>query len=347
MSKPTHTPEAPLRFAPLLAIVGLLLAAMLLSTSTAAARPMPEGMYSPYGAASHQRTEAHMRLRYIYVTGGVGDGHLHAPDAPAGRGLHRFLAESHRNHMLPVLTYYQLQPSGPVPLAQEARAGYVLSDRRLMRDYWLDVENTLKVAAEIPGQRIVLHVEPDGWEFIEQLDGVQTPVAVQSTGLRLLRGLPDNARGFAQAFVALRNRLAPNVLLGWSLSGWGVGQTAVASVAESESVGAIRAHFYAALHARFNLALTDAPGTPYTSTTFAQSMAMISHFHRATHLHVLLWQIPSQGASFVLGDSRAASRRLRRAHRAGVTGILWNPHSTGGSRLLRIVHAYERRERGR
>ena len=345
MSESAPGPARRLRFALLLALVGSVLVP--LHASSAVARPLPEGMYSPYGAASHERTDAQMRLRYVYVTGGVGNGYRHAPDAPAGRGLHQFLTESQREHMLPVLTYYQLQPSGPVPMAQEARAGYVLSNRRLMRDYWLDVENTLKVAAEIPHQKIVLQVEPDGWEFIEQLDGIRTPVAVQSTGLRRLRGLPDNARGLAQAFVRLRNRLAPNVRLGWNLSGWGVGQTAVASVAQSRSIGAIRASFYAQLHARFNLALTDAPGTPYTRGTFSQSMAMISDFHRATHLHVLLWQIPSRGASFLLGRSRAAASRLRRARTSGVTGILWDPGTTGGSRLLRIVHDYERRERTR
>ncbi len=329
------------------ATLGTALGTALMRPSAAAARMMPQGTYSPYGAAAREHADADMRLRYIYVTGGVGDGRLHAPDAPAGQGLHQFLTESHREHMLPILTYYQLQPSGPVPMAEEARAGYVLNDRRIMRDYWLDVENTLRVAAEIPNQRVVLHVEPDGWEYIEQLAGVQTPVAVASSGLRPLRGLANDARGFAQAFVRLRNRLAPNVLLGWSISGWGVGQTAVASVADSRTIGAIRAGFYARLHVHFDLALTDAPGTPYTGPTFRQSMAMISDFHRATHLHVLLWQIPSQGASFLLGRSRAAARRLRRARAAGITGILWNPGSSGAPRLLRVVHDYARRERPR
>ena len=36
-------------------------------------------------------------------------------------------------------------------------------------------------------------------------------------------GLPDNAAGFAQAIVRLRDRYAPNVVLGYHFSTWGTG----------------------------------------------------------------------------------------------------------------------------
>ena len=55
---------------------------------------------------------------------------------------------------------------------------------------------------------VVLHVEPDLWGYIEQRskgdDASTVPAVVPD-------GLPQNAAGFAQEFVRLRNELAPNV----------------------------------------------------------------------------------------------------------------------------------------
>ena len=65
---------------------------------------------------------------------------------------------------------------------------------------------------------VVLHVEPDLWGYIEQAregdDAATVPAVVPD-------GLPQNAAGFAQEFVHLRDELAPNVLLAYHLSGWG------------------------------------------------------------------------------------------------------------------------------
>ena len=47
------------------------------------------------------------------------------------------------------------------------------------------------------------------------------PAAVASSGDADVAGLPNNAAGFAQAFVRLRDKYAPNVLLGYELSMWG------------------------------------------------------------------------------------------------------------------------------
>jgi len=47
------------------------------------------------------------------------------------------------------------------------------------------------------------------------------PAAVASTGIPALRGLPNTAAGFAQAVLALRDRLAPRVIVGYPISIWG------------------------------------------------------------------------------------------------------------------------------
>ena len=83
----------------------------------------------------------------------------------------------------------------------------------------------------------MLHVEPDLWGFIEQRasndDAATVPAVVASTGLPELAGLPNNVAGFAQAIARLRDRYAPNVLLGYHLSTWGTGN----DIALSESIG--------------------------------------------------------------------------------------------------------------
>ena len=43
-------------------------------------------------------------------------------------------------------------------------------------------------------------------------------------GSPALRGLPNTAAGFAQAVLALRDRLAPRVIVGYPISIWGTGK---------------------------------------------------------------------------------------------------------------------------
>ena len=49
----------------------------------------------------------------------------------------------------------------------------------------------------------MIHVEPDLWGYLEQAHAVKL------------------ARSFAHELIALRDRLAPHVLLAWHLSVWG------------------------------------------------------------------------------------------------------------------------------
>lgn len=45
-------------------------------------------------------------------------------------------------------------------------------------------------------------------------------IFTSGTAYNALKNLPNNAAGFAQAFVALRNAYAPNVLLAYHISTW-------------------------------------------------------------------------------------------------------------------------------
>src|SRR5207302_243394 len=134
----------------------------------------------------------------------------------------------------------------------------------VMRAWWSDFELLLRRAAAFPGRRVVVHVEPDLWGYVEQAaraDRAGTvPAAVASSGLPELAGLPDDAGGFARGIVRLRDRLAPNVTLAYHLSDWGTRHDIGLedpSAGQVDALGDRAARFYRSLGARFDLAFTD------------------------------------------------------------------------------------------
>jgi hypothetical protein len=153
---------------------------------------------------------------------------------------------------------------------------------------------------------VVLHVEPDLWGYVQQAaraDDARTVPAVVPDGR------PQNAAGFAQEFVALRDRLAPNVVLAWHLSGWGTRHDVALEDPPDATVRAYAgrsARFYRSLGARFDLSFEDfsdrdagfyakvrgnrrtwfAPGDFHRHLLYART------FVRAAAVRLVEWQIP-------------------------------------------------------
>src|SRR5258708_37828969 len=96
-----------------------------------------------------------------------------------------------------------------------------------MTAYYNDLKLFFQRAGAFPQKAVVLHVEPVLWGFLEQRatngDATTVPAQVASTGLAELAGLPNNALGFAQAVVRLRDQYAPNTPVAYHLSVWGTG----------------------------------------------------------------------------------------------------------------------------
>ena len=83
---------------------------------------------------------------------------------------------------------------------------------------------------------------------------------VNASGQSDVAGLPDNAAGFAKAIVRLRNKYAPNVLLGYHFSTWGTGNDIIYSDpadATVTSLGVRSGNFEKSLGAKFDIAFTD------------------------------------------------------------------------------------------
>jgi hypothetical protein len=300
------------------------------------------GVADPPGDARALIGHAPFDLRYQYLSGGVNTGRGWARWDPGGSFASDYVQESIASHTIPVLTYYQLLQSRPSRGATEsARDLSNLRDRATMRAYWADWSLLLRrVAAASASHLVVIHVEPDLWGYLEQARAVAL------------------ARGFAQHLIALRDRLAPHVLLAWHLSSWGTGEDftqAKPSLAHMDQLAAESAAFYESLDAHFDLVFSDVadrdagyyavvehrPGMTWDPADFARYDAYIAGFTRRTGTPVVLWQLPlgntmlnntwghfrDNRVQWWLGDDWRA--HLTATRDAGVIGLLYGGGAAG------------------
>lgn len=316
---------------------------------------------SPGDAASLVH-RARVDARYQYLSGGVNTGHGWATWNPHGTFASRYVSESARSRMIPVLTYYQLLRSGPAVGSDELHKDLSnLGNPSTMRAYWRDFSLLLRrVSAAARRHLVIIHVEPDLWGYLEQAHAV---------------GL---ARRFAARLLALRHRLAPQVLLAWHLSVWGTGEDPTyskPSLRHMDQLAAESASFYASLHAHFDLVFNDVTDrdagyyqviegnsrTAWSAADFHRHDAYIAGFTRRTHLPLVLWQLPlgntrlnntwqhfrDNRVQWWLG--RGSTAHLRASERAGVIGLLFGAGASGtttqytdGGLFFRLARAYER-----
>jgi hypothetical protein len=160
----------------------------------------------------------------------------------------------------------------------------------------------------------VLQVEPDLWAFIQQRasndNAATVSVKVGGSGMGDVAGIADNAAGFAQAIVRLRDKYAPNVVLGFHYSTWGTGNDFIYSDPSDSTVdglGVKTARFYQSLNARFDIAFTDLADRDaafkqfqyndggkswYNADDYRRSTVFIGAFGRTAGLRTIVWQIP-------------------------------------------------------
>jgi hypothetical protein len=338
--------------------VAFLLAVVFLWTIAPAASAAHLGV----GVADQPGGAARMRgldYRYQYLTGGVNTGSGWSTWNPDGTFVTRYLAESRAAHVTPVFTYYQLlqSRSSCAGGAEDAVDLCHLRDAGLMQAYWADLELFFRRARG--HGRVILHVEPDLWGYLEQ-HGERAPAA-----------------GFARHVIALRNRLARNVKLAYHDSIWGTGEDPTYSKpsnAHMAALGAQSARWYRSLHARFDQVfhdvadrdagfraqvLGDGGKSAWTAADFTRRDAYLRALRRGTGRPLVIWQIPLGNSTldqtwthyrdnrvqYWLG-SRAHLRALRAA---GVVALMFGAGAEGcttaqtdGGLFLRLARAYER-----
>ena len=243
---------------------------------------------SPGGAASLRRS-ASFGFRYQYLAGGVNTGQGWSSWNPDGTFASMYVQDSWAHHVVPVLTYYMLLQSSPKGGSEAQTDLAHLGDAQLMQAYWNDVRLLFQ---RVRGtQPVVVHVEPDLWGYLEQADAAEL------------------ASSFAQQWVALRNQLAPNVLLAYHMSGWGTKHDIVYENPPDATVRAYAgrsAAFYGSLHASFDVAFEDFsdrdagfyekvqgnPNTWFTPADFRRHLLYGATFVKLTGLRMVAWQIP-------------------------------------------------------
>jgi hypothetical protein len=267
------------------------------------------------GGAADLRADAPFGLRYQYLAGGVNTGNGWATWNSNGDFVKWYVQDSVANDMVAVFPYYQLLQSNPSNGSSEAaRDLNNLKNTSTMAAYWADVRLFMKKAeAGSSGHSVVLHIEPDLWGYIEQAatgnDASTVPAAVASSGDDDLAGIGNTAKGFAKAFVKLRDLYAPHVLLAYHVSVWGTNTDlhySQTSDAETDQLAARAAAFYGSLNTDFDLAFVDLAdrdsgfyqyqdgnsGAWWNETDFPRYGRFIAGFSVATGEPMVVWQIP-------------------------------------------------------
>src|SRR3954469_24735431 len=282
-----------------------------------------------------------VEARYQYLAGGVNTGSGWSTWNPGGSFVTRYVSESRKAGLVPVFTYYQLlRSSAPGCGGGEDKADLCrLRDAGVMGAYWADLRLALRRMHG--GRPVVLHVEPDLWGYLEQ------------------HGEGALAAPFSRRVIALRDRYARNVALGYHDSVWGTKEDPTfskPSLAHMASLGSRSATWYRSLHARFDLVfhdvadrdagfrekiLGDGGQSRWAAEDFARRDAYLRALSRGTHRPVVVWQIPLGNSTLddtwthfrdnrVEGwlGSRAALTRLRDA---GVAALLFGAGADGNT----------------
>ena len=242
----------------------------------------------PDGAAA-LRAAAPFGFRYQYLSGGVNTGQGWSTWNPGGSFASMYVRDSWSHGITPVFSYYMMLQSKPGGGDEQHADLTNMRNATTMAAYWRDVE---LLFARIHGAKtVVVHVEPDLWGYLQQA------------------GQAALARGFAQKWLQLRNRLAPNVILAYHMSGWGTNHDIVyerPSDATVRAYAASSAAFYRSLRVHFDLSFEDFSDrdagfyekiqgnakTWFTPADFRRHLLYAQTFMRATGLRMVAWQIP-------------------------------------------------------
>jgi hypothetical protein len=300
------------------------------------------GVADAPGDAHRLAQHAPLDARYQYLAGGVNTGQGWATWNRDGTFASMYVRESIAAHMIPVLTYYQMLQSKPAVGSGEAQKDLSnLRDPSTMRAYWSDYRLMLRRVGSAAGRHLaIVHIEPDLWGYLQQ---------ARATAL---------ARAFAHKLVALRDQLAPHVLLAWHLSVWGTGVDPTyskPSPAQMDALAAKSASFYRSLDTRFDLVFNDVsdrdagfyqhvednPNTAWGPANFRDENEYIAGFTHRTHTPVVLWQLPLGNTMLNntwdhYRDNRLqwwlddpSGQHLRATRDADVIGLLFGGGATG------------------
>jgi hypothetical protein len=309
---------------PAAALAAACAAALLPPTATGATAPsLPHawpkrlgiGLTDGPGGAAKLRRSAPFAFRYQYLAGGVNTGDGWPTWNPGGSFATMYVRESLAAHVIPVFTLYTIRQSLPGrDVGDEASADLGnLANRATMRAWYGNARLLFRRAGAFR-KPVVVHVEPDLWGYGQQAargdDAATVPAVVAASGDADLAGLPNNLAGFARAVVRLRDKYAPNVLLGYHLSVWGTNVDIALQDPPDRRVDALAARaarFFRSLHARFDVTFAefsdrdsafkqivygDGGASWWRAADFRRDVRFDRGFSKAARQRIVKWQIP-------------------------------------------------------
>ena len=272
------------------------------------------GMADAPGGAAAMKATANFGFRYQYLAGGVNTGNGWANWNTNGAFVTYYIQDSVANGILPVFTYYQIRQSSPGDAQYEPDGVYNnLQNTATMTAYYNDLKLFFQRAGAFPNNKVVLHVEPDMWGYMQQRatndNAATVPAKVAATGMAELAGLPNTVPGFAQAVKKLRDTYAPNVVLGYHVSVWGTNYDIIYGTwtdAQVDALGVRSGNFYTSLGTNFDIAFVDQldrdagykqaidgnPNAWYDAADYAHTVRYYAAFTGVAQKRLVVWQIP-------------------------------------------------------
>ena len=276
---------------------------------------------SPGGAAALHSSGAY-KFRYQCLCAGVNTGSGWSTWNDGARFADYYVDESVAAGITPVFIYYQMLQSKPgidslnAGTMTESQADLSnLKNATTMQAYWADWRLLMQHLGAYHSA-IAIDVEPDLWGYIEQAtlsttidDAATIPAAVASSGDADVAGLANNAAGFGQAFVRLRDKYAPNVILGYHMSTWGTNTDPIwqdTPASEIDTLADRAAAFETSLGARFDISFGDPSDRDaafdqiingegseawWTADDYARYDRWNGRFVRESGLRIVLWQL--------------------------------------------------------
>lgn len=269
------------------------------------------GVENSDGQSSQIINEA--EYRYTYLAGDIFSAGWTTWNFPSGQFARIFLQQTQQMGKTPVFTYYNLVPARGL---NQDPAFANMNDSEVMRKYFDDWKFILQICKDF-GNTVIIHYEPDLFGYMEMYkdDASKNTIKVSQSGYADAQGYSNDAKGLAQVIVNMRDKYAPNVLLGWHASQWATGADLVKGKNNPELLASQTAAFYKSLNAPFDLTfsefsdrdagfdllVTKKPNTMWSTEATAENGNMndfdrfrrfLKRLNQETGQKIILWQIP-------------------------------------------------------
>src|SRR3954447_12711634 len=164
----------------------VVIACLLAVPASAQAAWIQLGLANEPGGAAAMRRAAPFGYRYQYLAGGVNTGNGWSTWNPSGSFVTRYVDESAKAHITPVFTYYMIRQSLPGSHEGDEPTADIgnLRNASTMKAYWADLTLFFKRAGATH-RRVILHVEPDMWGYLEQAGDTRLARSVAQHVVRL------------------------------------------------------------------------------------------------------------------------------------------------------------------